>query len=146
MLICDELYRETRGNPAQMVKMELLEPLENLEMMEHLETLETKEKLVTRVVMLLQEIVLHVHHPVPLRASKAVLVFQETQADQEGPAPKDHLVKLVNVSLEIVESQVNLVNQVNLDKMVNLVNQVNPADLEMMLASEKLNVLALFSS
>ena len=133
-------------NLAQMVKMELLEPLESLEMMELLETLETKEKLVTGAVMLLQEIVLHVHHPVPLRDSKAVLVFQETQADQEGLVPKDDLVKLVNVSLEIVESPVNLANRVNLDKMVNLVNQVNPADLEMMLASEELNVLVLFSN
>jgi len=124
-----------------MVKMELLELQESLEMMELLETLENKEKQVTRVVMLHSKIVLHAHHPVPLKDSKAALVYQAIQANQEGLVPKDHVAKLVDVSQEIVESLANQVNQVNLVKMVNLVSLVNQADLEMMLASEKLSVL-----
>ena len=121
-----------------MVKMELLEPLESLEMMEHQETQEIKENLVTRVVMVHSKIVLHAHHPVPLKDSKAALVYQAIQANQEGLVPKDHVAKLVDVSQEIIKS---LANQVNLGKMVNLVSLVNQADLEMMLASEKLSVL-----
>lgn len=133
-------------NLAQMVTMELLEPLESLEMMEHQETLETKGNVVTRVVMLPSRIVPHAHHLVPLKDSKAALVCQEIQVDQVKPAPVDHPVNLANASLEFLENPVNLVNLENLDNLENPVNQVNQADLEKMLASEKLSVLILFSN
>ena len=139
-------FRERRVNLVQMVKMELLEHLESLEMMEHQETLETKEKLETRVVMLQSKIVPHAHHLVPLKDSKAALVCQEIPADQVDPAPVDHPVNLADASLEVLENLVNLVNPVNLDSLENPVNQVNQADLEKMLASEKLSVPVLFSN
>ena len=125
-----------------MVKTELPEPLESLEMTEHLEALVSKDHLAIKAVMLPLKIVLHALHSVLPKDSKASLVCQDDQEDQEDLALKDQLVKMENVFLEIGESLVNLVSQVNLEKMVSLVNQVNQANQEIMLESENLNVLA----
>lgn len=127
-----------------MVKMEPLEPPENLETMEHLGTLETKEILVIRDVMQLPKIAVHAHHLVLPKDSRVILVCQAAQDNQESQALKDNPVKMVIASLEKMENLVNLVNQVNRDKMVSQVYQANPADQEIMLASENLSVLVQF--